>query len=259
MKTLASRRAIVCGSTRGIGRAVATAFAEAGAEVTLLARDAEALDRARRELPGPGPHHAVAVDFADTEALRAAAEDEVQRRGPGHILLNNAGGPPPGPAHDAKPEAYAAAFAQHLLASQVLVQALLPGMREAGYGRIVNIISTSVVTPIRGLGVSNTIRGAVANWARTLASELAADGITVNSILPGFVGTERLASLVANRAERGGKTVAEVEAEMRAAVPAGRFGTPEEIAAVAAFLASPAASYVNGVNLPVDGGRLAAQ
>lgn len=258
---LADRRAIVCGSTQGIGRACAIEFARQGAAVTLVARHAEALEKVRSELAKDAgrTHHALQVDFSEWSDVRDAVARHAETEGPFHILLNNTGGPPAGPAFEAQPEAYAAAFGQHLLANQVLVQSLAPGMRDAGYGRIINIISTSVVTPIKGLGVSNTIRGAVANWARTLAAELAPFGITVNNILPGFVGTARLGSLIAGRAQRAGATPEEIEKQMKASVPARRFGTPEEIAAVAAFLASPGAAYVNGVNLPVDGGRLAAQ
>ncbi len=260
-QALAERRAIVCGSTQGIGRACAIAFARQGAAVTLVARHAGALEMVRGELARDAgqTHHALQADFTDWGAVRDVVARHAGAEGPFHILLNNTGGPAAGPAFDAQPEAYAAAFAQHLLANQVLVQTLAPGMRDAGYGRIINIISTSVITPIKGLGVSNTIRGAVANWARTLAAELAPFGITVNNILPGFVGTARLGSLIKGRADRAGTTAEEVETQMKQSVPARRFGTPEEIAAVAAFLASPGAAYVNGVNLPVDGGRLAAQ
>jgi 3-oxoacyl-[acyl-carrier protein] reductase len=204
-------------------------------------------------------HRAVAVDFTDWCAVRDAARGHVADHGAVHILVNNTGGPPAGQAFEAAPGQYADAFAQHLLCNQALVQAVAPGMREAGYGRIINIISTSVVMPIKGLGVSNTIRGAVANWARTLAVELAPFGITVNNVLPGFVGTARLSSLIKGRAERAGRGADEVRHEMESSVPARRFGAPEEIGAVVGFLASPAASYVNGVNLPVDGGRLAGQ
>jgi len=261
LHSLAGRRAIVCGSTQGIGRACAIAFAENGAEVTLVARHAEALEAVRAELPAAAgqTHRAVQVDFGDVSAVQARIAAHVGETGDFHILLNNSGGPPAGPAFEASTEAYSAAFSQHLLVNQVLVQSLAAGMRDAGYGRIINVISTSVVMPIKGLGVSNTIRGAVANWARTLAAELGPFGITVNNILPGFTATSRLGALIQGRANRAGCPPEEIEAKMKGQVPARRFGTPEELAAVAAFLASPAASYVNGVNLPVDGGRLAAQ
>ena len=252
---------MVCGASQGIGWASAVALAERGASVTLMARNADVLEQRRHELPSvSNAAHAIAVaDFSDHTSVRDVIERGVGDIGPHQILVNNTGGPPGGPAHAADPEAYRAGFEQHLLCNQVLLQALLPGMREARFGRIINIISTSVVTPIKGLGVSNAIRGAVANWARTLAAELGADGITVNNVLPGFTSTARLATIIERKSEKLGHPEADVEAAMKASVPAGRFGRPEEVAAVVAFLASPAAAYVNGVNLPVDGGRLAAQ
>jgi 3-oxoacyl-[acyl-carrier protein] reductase len=259
-ETLRGRRAIVCGSTQGIGKACAIALARAGATVTLLARDAAALGQTCAELPAAkgAAHGFAAVDFADWRAVRTCAEEIVRRHGAVHVLVNNTGGPPAGPASEAEPEAFERAFAMHVLGNQVLARAVLPGMKEARYGRIVNVISTSVIMPIAGLGVSNTIRGAVANWARTVAAEAAPFGVTVNNVLPGYTDTARLRSLIRTRAEKLGCTEEEMAARWRAVVPAGRFGAPEEIAAVVAFLASPAASYVTGVNLPVDGGRLAA-
>jgi len=174
---------------------------------------------------------------------------------PVQILVNNTGGPPGGPAHSAEPEAFETAFRQHLLAGQILLQALLPGMRASGYGRIVNVISTSVKEPIAGLGVSNTVRAAVAGWAKTLSTELAADGITVNNVLPGYTRTQRLDQIVGDRARSTGQPEDAIARAMLATVPAGRFAEASEIGAVIAFLASPAAGYVNGINVPVDGGR----
>jgi 3-oxoacyl-[acyl-carrier protein] reductase len=260
-ETLAGRSAVVCGSTQGIGRACAVALAEAGAGVTLVARNRDALEQVRSTLPtGAGQtHYAVQADFSDYEEVRRHVLAHLEAHGPAHVLVNNSGGPPAGPAFEGTPQAYVDAFSQHLLCNQVLVQSIAPGMRDAGYGRIINIISTSVITPIKNLGVSNTIRGAVANWARTLAAELGPSGITVNNVLPGFVATTRLGAIVQGRANRSGMSVEEVETQMKAALPARRFGEPEELGAVVAFLASPAAAYINGVNLPVDGGRLAAQ
>lgn len=254
---LTGRRALVCGSTQGIGRAAAAELALLGCGVTLLARSVEALERVRAELPASrGQRHDwVAADFADAGQVGAAAAEAVLRHGTVHILVNNTGGPPGGRAIDAEPAAYLAAFNAHIIAAQVLARAVVPGMSKAGYGRIVNIISTSVKAPIPGLGVSNTIRGAMANWAKTLAAELAASGITVNNVLPGFTETERLASLIAGKAKSGGRSADEVSEEMRLSVPARRFGRADEVGAAIAFLASPAAGYINGVNLPVDGGR----
>lgn len=261
MFTLEGKRALACGSTQGIGKACALEFARAGAEVTLVARNPETLEATKNELDtSKGQFHdTVVADFANWSTVRDAVTAYINANGPVHILLNNTGGPPAGPAHAADPEAYAKAFEQHVLCGQALVQAVLPGMTEAGYGRIINIVSSSVVTPIKGLGVSNTVRGAVNNWARTLASELAPKGITVNNMLPGFIETTRLRSIIANKAGKTGVSEDDMAAQMIATVPAGRFGEPEEMGRVAAFLASPMAAYINGVNLPVDGGRLAAQ
>jgi 3-oxoacyl-[acyl-carrier protein] reductase len=254
-------KALICGSTQGIGRACAIEMARYGAEVTLMARNEAGLEKVRSELPAPhGQAHGVlAADFTDWTAVRDRALEHVEANGPVHILLNNTGGPAAGPVFEAQAENLLAAFTQHIVCNQALIQATAPGMREAGYGRIINIISTSVIQPIQGLGVSNVTRGAVANWARTLAGELGPHGITVNNVLPGYTGTARLDSLIQGRANRAGCTVDEIERQMTSQVPLRRFATPQEIGAVAAFLASPAASYLNGVNLPVDGGRLAVQ
>lgn len=257
---LQDKSAVVCGSTQGIGRACAVEFARLGAAVTLIARNEEALQQVRDALPGDAgqSHDYLTVDFSDWTAVRDAANERAAT-GPVNILLNNSGGPPAGPAFEAQPEEYATALNQHVLCNQALAQAFASGMRDAAYGRIINIISTSVITPIKGLGVSNTIRAAVANWARTLAAELGPFGITVNNVLPGFTHTARLDAIIKGKANRAGASPEEIATAMKASVPARRFGTAEEVAAVAGFLATPAAGYVNGVNLPVDGGRLAAQ
>jgi 3-oxoacyl-[acyl-carrier protein] reductase len=258
MKTsLAGRRALVCGASQGIGRACAEALAGAGASVTVLARQSTSLEAVRASL-GDGEHHCLVADLSQWEEAGRIVAEHVAATGPMHILVNNSGGPKAGPAIDAEPEDFLAGLIPHVLGSQVMARALVPGMRSEGYGRIINIVSTSVVTPITGLGVSNVVRGAMGNWMRILASELGPDGITVNNILPGFVGTDRLESLMEGRAKRQGTTAAEVEAAWKSTIPAGRFAEPAEIGAVCAFLASGAASYVSGVNLPVDGARLAA-
>jgi 3-oxoacyl-[acyl-carrier protein] reductase len=260
-RSLEDRHAVVCGSTQGIGRACAIEMARFGATVTLMARHPEGLQKVLSELPRDrGQNHTtIQADFSDWKAVQNLAHEHVARVGAVHILVNNTGGPPAGPVFEANPEGFLKAMTQHVLCNQVLAQAVATGMRDVNYGRIINIISTSVIMPIKGLGVSNTIRAAVANWARTLASELGPFGITVNNVLPGYTRTTRLDSLIKGRASRAGLGVDEVERDMMATIPARRFGTAEEIAAVVAFLASPAAAYVNGVNLPVDGGRLAAQ
>jgi 3-oxoacyl-[acyl-carrier protein] reductase len=261
MFSLQDKHAIVCGSTQGIGRACAIEFARLGAAVTLVARNIDGLKKVLDELPRDHKqnHDFLEADFSDWQSVQRKANDYLSAHGPVHILLNNTGGPPAGPAFEAKPEDFVKAIEQHVLCNQVLVQACAPGMRDAGYGRIVNIISTSVVMPIKGLGVSNTTRAAVANWARTLAAELGPFRITVNNVLPGYTDTARLRSLLQGRAARAGITLEEVQRDLIATIPARRFATAEEIAYAAAFLASPAAAYINGVSVPIDGGRLAAQ
>lgn len=253
---LSGRHALVCGASQGIGRASAIELAELGASVTVLARNADALKTVVDELPRKhGQHHRwFAVDMSQTDSLRTALDDIVAA-GPIQILINNTGGPPGGPAHTAEVGAYEAAFRQHLLAGQTLLQALLPGMRASSYGRIVNVISTSVKEPIAGLGVSNTVRAAVAAWAKTLSSELAADGITVNNVLPGYTRTSRLDSLLSAQASTSGRSGDEIAQGILASVPARRFGEASEVASVIAFLCTPAAAYVNGVSIAVDGGR----
>ncbi len=255
--SLKGRRALVCGSTQGIGRAAAVELALLGAQVTLMARDPAKLKAVAADLPRPHgqPHDFIAADFADPAAVGTAVRPHIDAARPFHVLINNTGGPKGGPAQAAAPEDFAAAFRMHVLTNQVLVQALLPGMKAAGYGRIINVISTSVKAPIPDLGVSNTIRAAVANWAKTLSGEVAKDGITVNNILPGFTDTTRLTELFSAKAQKTGKTLDEVRAAAITTIPAGRLGKPEEVAAAIAFLATPAAAYINGINVPVDGGR----
>ncbi len=254
---LFGKHALVCGGSEGIGRAAAHELALLGADVTLLSRREDALRAACAELPTPRStqrHGWIAVDVSDALTLRAKVE-AVANAHPIQILIHNSGGPPGGPLAKATPDALLAVFQQHLIAGHVLLQALLPGMQTAQYGRIVNVISTSVKEPIAGLGVSNTIRGAVASWSKTLATELAPQGITVNNVLPGFTATGRLDGLIRAKADSSGASEDEIAAGMRATAPVGRFADPSEPAAAIAFLCSPAAAYINGINLPVDGGR----
>ncbi|NQD39081.1 SDR family oxidoreductase [Permianibacter sp. IMCC34836] len=254
---LDGRRALVCGSSQGIGLATAQCLAAQGASVTLLARDPAKLATALASLPtGSGQRHQqVSADFSDPAAVSHAISDYLARGDSCQILINNTGGPAPGPAHAATAEQFLAAFNQHLICNQILLQALLPGMKAAGYGRVINVISTSVKQPIPNLGVSNTIRGAVANWSKTLAGELGPFGITVNNVLPGATKTTRLEAIFANKAQKSGLSVQAIEEEEKLGIPLRRFAEPEELANVIAFLASPAASYVSGINVPVDGGR----
>ncbi|MGI4735116.1 MAG: SDR family oxidoreductase [Janthinobacterium lividum] len=251
-------RALVGGSTQGIGRAVAEALAEAGATVTLLARNEAALREVAAALPTPGgqTHDFLVADFAQPIRLAEVVAGYLAAHPAGfHILVNNTGGPPAGPLLAATPADFERAFAQHVICNQLLAQALVPGMVAAGYGRIINIISTSVKVPLAGLGVSNTIRGAVASWAKTLANEVAGQGVTVNNVLPGATITQRHHSLIEKKMVETGQTKEQVEAAMLQQIPAHRFGQASELAAAVAFLASPAAGYINGTSLPVDGGR----
>jgi len=255
--SLEGRRAVVCGASRGIGRAIAGVLADMDAQLTLVARDEQALRAVATKLPGGPARHAVrALDLSDTAAVEAGFA-AIAAEGPVHVLINNTGGPAAGTVYDAGPEEFENAFRQHVVAAQLAAQALVPGMRKAGYGRIINIISTSVKEPIPGLGVSNTIRAAMAAWAKTLSRELAPYAITVNNVLPGFTSTERLDYLFKLRADKGGGSVEDIERAALAQVPTGRFARPEEIAWAVGFLASAQAAYISGINVPVDGGRMA--
>ncbi len=256
-RPLSSRHALVCGASAGIGRAAALALAGLGADVTALARSRDALEALMPELERAGSPRArfVVADHDERKHLKTAVEGLIQREGPVSVLVNNSGGPPPGPILEASEDDFLAAFGRHLLANHLLVQLTLGGMRASGYGRIVNIISVSVREPLPGLGVSNTIRGAVASWSKTLSRELP-PGVTINNLLPGFTGTERLMSLRTKMAQQVGVSEETIQERWQSTIPEGRIGSPEELGAVIAFLASPAASYVRGVSLPVDGGRL---
>ena len=256
---LSGRRAVVCGSSQGIGRAIAIELSALGAGITLVARNSERLNSVIAELDSDSgqQHDMIVADFSEPAQVKIQIDQFVSEGKTADILINNTGGPPGGTAIEADINEFLNAFNSHLVCNQVLTQALVPGMKDKQFGRIINVISTSVKQPIKGLGVSNTIRGAVANWAKTLANELGPFGITVNNILPGTTRTARLDQIIEAKSKKTGQSVEEVTNQFLSAVPAGRFAEAEEIGSVAAFLASPAAGYINGINVPVDGGRTA--
>ena len=241
MINLDGKRALVCGGTSGIGKAAAISLSECGAEVVILSRSASG-------------ENTLTCDLEDLDSLTISVTKEIEKNGNFEILINNSGGPPSGPLIEATPHDFEKAFRRHVLASQTLVQLILPGMKTANYGRIINIISTSVKEPIPGLGVSNTIRGAMASWSKTMSKELP-PSITINNVLPGFTNTERLTELKKTLSEQKGISQEEVENAWLLTVPEGRLADPSELGKVVAFLSSPAASFVRGTSIPVDGGR----
>ena len=253
---LSNKNALVCGASAGIGKAAAQELAQLGANVTVMARNEDKLKEvlASLDCTKGQVHQYLIADFSNPDQVKECIVEASLHR-TFHVLINNTGGPKGGPIFSAEVGEFTQAFSQHLVCNQILVQNVVPGMKRSGYGRIINVISTSVKQPIDGLGVSNTIRGAVANWSKTLSNELGPFGITVNNVLPGFTATDRLADIVANAARKLDKTEEEAAAFMRQLVPARRFAQPEEVANAIAFLASPAAGYINGINVPVDGGR----
>jgi len=254
---LTGKTAMVCGSTQGIGKASAIELALLGANCILVARNEEALKEAIKDLDTSKgqKHQYLAVDFQMPKILKEKVENHVATHGSVHILVNNTGGPPSGLIQNAKVDEFLQAFNNHLVCNHILVQALIEGMKKEQYGRIINIISTSVKMPLKGLGVSNTIRAAVANWSKTLSNEVASYGITVNNVLPGATLTGRLNTIIENKSKNTGESLNEIKNEMESEIPLGRFAEPSEIANAVAFLASPAASYITGINVPVDGGR----
>lgn len=254
--SLEGKIAVVCGSTQGIGRAIAEAFAEAGATCFLVARNAESLQEVKSKLAvnHKQEHKTFVADFTDISQLETAINNIV-KSGDVQILVNNTGGPKPGPITEVPGSDFVKAFQQHIVCNQMFVRALIPAMKKHGSGRIINIISTSVKIPIANLGASNTIRAAVASWAKTLSNELGLFNITVNNILPGFTDTARLTSLIENIAKNSGASKEEVTANLKKDIPMKRFGEASELASLAVFLASEAASYITGTSIPVDGGK----
>jgi len=253
---LKEKTAVIAGSTQGIGLASAQALASLGANCVLMARNEQKLGVAVGTLDtSKGQKHSFLVaDFQKPEEVKAVIGLFAGSHGV-DILINNSGGPAGGPITEAKTEDFLSALQQHLFCNHILTQAVIPHMKQTGYGRIVNVISTSVKVPLKNLGVSNTTRAAVASWAKTMANELGKYGITVNNVLPGATLTERLSTIIDNKVSKARITKEEAEKEMLNEIPAGRFGKPEEIAAMVAFLCTPAAAYVNGTSIPVDGGR----
>lgn len=254
---LTNKTALVCGASQGLGFAVAKELAGLGANVIAVSRNGEKLKAAIAALPvtGTQQHSFIAADTSFPGEVKEKVSTWLGSKNIIHILVNNTGGPPSGPMINTKAEDLETAFRSHLITAHVLTQLVVEGMKQAGYGRIVNVVSTSVKQPINGLGISNTIRAAVANWAKTLANEISHFGITVNNVLPGFTKTDRLDYLFGKQADAAGKSIEEITRQSVSIIPAGRLGEPEEFAAAVAFLCSPAASYINGINLPVDGGR----
>jgi 3-oxoacyl-[acyl-carrier protein] reductase len=251
---LTGKTAVVCGATQGIGFATATQLAKQGASLVLIARSEERLIHAISQLENTERHTYAVADFSHPQSVKDAIQKVASDRDI-NILVNNTGGPNPGKAIDADIEEFRQAFNAHLICNQILAQAVVEGMKKTGYGRIVNVISTSVKQPLPNLGVSNTIRGAMANYSKTLANELAPFKITVNNILPGATATDRLKQIIDNKAQKQQHSTDEVSKEMLSEIPMGRFGEPNEIAYAATFLASDYASYITGINVPVDGGR----
>ena len=253
---LQGKNALVCGSSKGIGKAAAIELAKLGANVTLVSRSPEAMGEVLQELVQEEgqDHDFLVADFTDSQDLKKRVVGLLSSKTI-HILINNTGGPPGGPLLEADPTAFQQAFHNHLICNHILSSLVVKGMKADGYGRIINVISTSVREPINNLGVSNTIRGAVGNWSKTLANELGPDGITVNNVLPGYTYTERLQSIIKSWASKNEVTEAEMAEKMKNNVPLRRFAEPGEVAAAIAFLASPAAAYISGTNITVDGGR----
>ncbi|AFK02460.1 short-chain dehydrogenase/reductase SDR [Emticicia oligotrophica DSM 17448] len=254
---LSGKTAFVCGSTQGIGKAAAVELALLGANITLVARNEEKLKAVLDELPRKKgqKHRYLLIDFSKTNQIKSRIERHLTKYPEAHILVNNTGGPVGGPVIEASPDLFLQTFNEHVIAAQILTQALVPSMKKDGFGRIINITSVGMKQPIVGLGVSNTIRGAIGNWAKSMANELGKFGITTNNVLPGYTTTARLQKVNEMRASATQKSVSEVEQELIKEIPIGRFTAPQETAAVIAFLCSPAAASVNGVSIPVDGGK----
>jgi len=247
---LGGQTALVCGASKGIGRACALMLARAGARVVACARSQADLDSLVAEMHGDG-HEAVVLDLEDIEAVRQA----MSSMGDVQIVVNNSGGPPGGALLENTLEDFEGPFRRHLHAAHTIVQMLSPGMKKAGSGRIVNIISTSVREPIDNIGLSNTLRGAMASWSKSLSRELD-PCITINNILPGFTDTDRLDSLASSISERTGSPVEDITEGWLSGVPIQRLVDPLETAVAVTFLCLPSSGAIRGVSLAIDGGRM---
>lgn len=254
---LTNKTALACGASQGLGFATATQLALLGANVIIASRSEEKLRSAVLQLDtSKGQQHTYfPIDLSEPDTVKHIVAGILAKGRVIHILINNAGGPPSAPMLDTDAAEIEKAFRTHVISSHLLAQLVVPGMKSEGYGRIVNIVSTSVKQPINGLGISNLVRAAVANWAKTLANEISSFGITINNVLPGFTNTDRMSYLFDKQATEQGISKDDIVLRTIDGIPAKRIGEPAEFGAAVAFLCTPAAAYINGINLPVDGGR----
>ena len=250
---LSGKRALVLGASGGLGAAIAKGLGEAGARVAVSSRSGGKLET---QFPDADTYPRIVADLTAPGIGRALAARALDALGGIDILINNSGGPPPTTALGATDEQWRAQFDAMVMSLVDLTGALVPGMRERGWGRVVTVASSGVVAPIPNLALSNALRSALLGWSKTLAAEVAGDGVTVNLVLPGRIATSRVEALDKANAERSSRSVDEVAKAALATIPAGRYGTPEEFAAAAVFLASPQASYITGTTIRVDGGAL---
>ena len=254
---LTGKTALVCGSTQGIGKESAIQLAKSGTRVILAARNEKKLQTVKQELDAINQqkNDFICADFDNYEFLYSQVKEFISNKNIIHILVNNSGGPDPGSLIESNSKQFIDGFNRHLINNHNLSMLLFPGMKSSSFGRIINVISISVKQPIPDLGVSNTIRGAVASWAKTLSYEFAPFNITVNNILPGLTDTVRLRTLIESIAKKNNRSIKEVTKEMESSIPSKRFAHPRETAAAIVFLASEQAEYINGISLPVDGGK----